>query len=202
MGLTDFLRKASGIFKDRAASAIGALKKVTARIPAPIRRVARIGRLATPAGIALAVAPFVPRIVSAFRGAVAGARVTAGRATGFLGGSKVVGGIASGAGAGAIVTGVAGQASRPKAPGEEGFVARVARAAGIPVPRRAAPRKRRKAKPVKRRKKRKRSKDLRGKKGITHRKPRHRGHTRVSFTTKSGQKVRFLAAKTKKGRHR
>ena len=42
----------------------------------------------------------------------------------------------------------------------------------------------------------------RGKKGRTHRSPRHRGHKRVSFTTAGGKKVNFLVGKRKHKRRK
>lgn len=50
------------------------------------------------------------------------------------------------------------------------------------------------------RKKKKKSKTTRRKKRATHRSPRHKGHKRVTFTTKGGKKVRFLV-KPKKHKH-
>lgn len=51
--------------------------------------------------------------------------------------------------------------------------------------------------------KRRRKVTRKRKKTISHRSPRHRGHKRVSFTTKTGQKVRFLVRGTKRSpKHR
>lgn len=69
-------------------------------------------------------------------------------------------------------------------------------------------RKRRKAK-VKKRKKavRKRRVSVRKKKvsrrrRVSHAKPRHKGHKRVAFTTKTGQKVSFLVRRSTSPRHK
>ena len=57
---------------------------------------------------------------------------------------------------------------------------------------------------IKKRKKQKkkvaRKKSTRRKKKATHRSPRHKGHKRVTFTTKGGKKVRFLV-RPKKHKH-
>ena len=42
----------------------------------------------------------------------------------------------------------------------------------------------------------------RGKKGRTHRSPRHKGHKRVAFTTAGGKKVSFLVGKRKHKRRK
>ncbi len=56
-------------------------------------------------------------------------------------------------------------------------------------------RKKRKAARKKRVTTKKRRKKTTRRKKVTHRKPRHRGHKRVTFTTKGGKKVRFLVRK-------
>jgi len=65
-------------------------------------------------------------------------------------------------------------------------------------------RKVRKSRPVgRRRKKKKSSRRVRRKAGrtrrkrVSHRSPRHKGHKRVSFTTKDGRRVNFLVKKPK-----
>lgn len=67
------------------------------------------------------------------------------------------------------------------------------------VGRRVAKRRKAKRKAKKRGKKRKVSRKRRAKR--THASPRHRGHKRVSFTTKDGKRVSFLVKKKAK-RHK
>jgi len=63
---------------------------------------------------------------------------------------------------------------------------------------RVTKRKRKKASGRKRKSTRKRTtRKIRRSKKITHRSPRHRGHKRVSFTTKDGRRVNFLVKKPK-----
>lgn len=64
------------------------------------------------------------------------------------------------------------------------------------VGRRAAKRKRKAVK--KRVTRRKRKKVTKRRKKITHRSPRHKGHKRVSFTTKDGRRVNFLVRGAKR----
>lgn len=111
MGITDFLKKASGIVKVRGATAIGAL------------RTTRVGRIAvgfarrTPAGLLITAATFAPKIVGFVKTAFA-------RAVGFLGGTKVgaavAGGITTGGIVGIVTGGAAGEPERPTFPGENG----------------------------------------------------------------------------------
>ena len=62
----------------------------------------------------------------------------------------------------------------------------------------AVARVRRKKKATTTRRKKKATTTRRKKKRVTHRSPRHKGHKRVTFKTKSGKKVRFLVRGTKR----
>lgn len=112
MGLTDFLKKTSGIVKARGATAIGAL------------RTTRIGRVGiafgrrTGVGLLITAATFAPKISRFVKTAFA-------RAVGFLGGTKVGAAVAGGALTGAIfqfpgLQSIPGVPDRPTAPGENG----------------------------------------------------------------------------------
>lgn len=203
MGLVDKLRRAGGIVKNRLASATSAIRTqaraISVRIPRSLRFTARAARLTSPLGIAITGATFAPQIVRGIKTAAAFVGPSIRKGVAFFGGRQVV----QAAGAGGVVGVLTGRKSgSPTRPSEAPIsVTRTPTPSRKPKPttRKKAPgvrAKPRKRKPVKKRR------SLAGKKGITHRKPRHRGHTRVSFTTKDGKKVRFLAAKTPKGRHR
>jgi len=211
MALLDLLRKTSGLIKNRAASAVGALRTT---------RVGRVGisfARRTPVGLAITAATFGPQIARGIRTAGGFLRTAAGKAIAFLGGRQV-----ATAGVAGFITGIIpgqftplppGQPERPTSPGENGpgptgngpraptkpkTAAEKARAAArkkAAARRKRIPRHRHKviSVPVRRRKTGPRKKR-------THRSPRHRGHKRVSFTTKTGQKVSFLV--NPKARHR
>lgn len=197
MGLIDKLRKVGGIVKNRLASATGALRGIVARLPAPIRRLAR----RTPVGLALTAAAFAPQIR---RGLTFG-RAAITRGIAFVGGQRVV----TAAGAGGVVGILTGRKKgEPIRPSEAQPVARPRRV----TTKRRPTRRPAKRKPVRRRKKRipthrhrvvsipVRRRKRKTAKRRTHRSPRHRGHKRVSFTTADGRKVSFLA--NPKARHR
>lgn len=202
MGLADKLGRVGGILKNRLASAIGALRGIAARVPAPIRRIARLGRLGTPAGIGLAALGLLPQIR---RGLVVGRQAVT-RGIAFVGGQRVTTAALAGTTVGVLGGRKGGKPDPiiPRAPGIKAKEARITtrrRPTKKRAPARAKPRKRKRIPAhghrvisVRRPRKRKAAKRR------THRSPRHRGHTRVKFTTKSGQKVSFLA--NPKARHR
>lgn len=68
--------------------------------------------------------------------------------------------------------------------------------------RKAKKKKARKKAKTKGRKTTKRRKTTKKKKRVTHRSPRHKGHKRVTFTTKDGQKVKFLVRKKGSVKHK
>lgn len=206
MGLIDRLQRVSGIVKNRLSSAVGALRAQAGRLPTPfrvgIRKAVRVSRIFTPAGIALTALSFAPQIR---RGLTFGRQAVT-RGIAFVGGQRVV----TAAGAGGVVGILSGRKEgKPTRPSDSRIISpkqrkiREKRAA----PMRRAPAKRKTAK-------RKRipthghrvisvrapKKKVSTKKRRTHRSPRHSGHKRVSFTTKTGQKVSFLA--NPRARHR
>jgi len=200
MGLIDKLRSVSGIIKNRLASATGALRGLVSRLPAPIRRVARLGRLTSPLGIGITAATFAPTIARFVRRGLAPARQAVTRGVAFVGGQRVV----TAAGAGGVVGILSGR--------KKGEVDRVIGQSRFDAPGTRARRKAAKRKPTKKRRKKRipahghrvvsvrRSTTKKRRKKRTHSSPRHRGHTRVKFTTADGRKVSFLA--NPKARHR
>jgi len=215
MALIDRLRRAGGIIKNRLASATGALRAIVRRVPAPLRRVARLGRVTTPIGAAITAATFAPQIA---RGIRTTAEVLA-RGAAFVGGRRVVTAAAAGGVAGALGSRKSGQPTRPSE-GLQSFPITQPRAAPRAAPRaptvRRAPA-RRAAAPARRAPARRRrripahghrvvSTGRRAparRKRATHRSPRHKGHKRVSFTTKDGRKVSFLSnPRARHTRHR
>jgi len=115
MALIDRLRRAGGIVKNRAASAVGALRTqargINVRVPRALGITARAARLTTPLGAALTAATFAPQIARGARVAGRFARTALTRGGAFFAARKTVGVIASGAGAGGVV-GIL--SSRPK----------------------------------------------------------------------------------------
>jgi len=208
MGLIDKLRKASGIVKNRLASAVGALRGITvggARSVRGVRFAARATRLTTPTGIALTAATFAPEIVRAGRVAARGITRAIGRGTAFFAGRQVTQAVVGGAAAGIVAGGLSsrrsGGVTRPSDFGDPSLQSRP-RAPSRPRAKRRKTPNGRTTRSRKRKTATRRTRKVRSRKRRTHRSPRHKGHTRVSFTTRDGQKVKFLAAKTPAGRHR
>lgn len=207
MGLIDKLRKQAGIFKNRLASALSGLKGVTvgaARTRRGVRFAARATRLTTPLGLGLTAVSFGPEIVRGVRTAGRFLQRAIPRGVAFVGGRRVVSGIAGGGGAGVVaglITRKSGGVQRPSDFGDPSLQSRpngpsVTRVRRRPTAKRK-PTTRRKARVTKRRARRK---VTRKRKRRTHASPRHRGHKVVKFTTKDGKKVRFLV--NPKARHR
>jgi len=211
MGLIDKLRKAGGILKDRAASAVSALKGVTiggARTRGGIRIAARATRLTSPLGIGLTAVSFAPEIVRGVKAAGRFLQRAVPRGVAFVGGQRVVSGVVGGAGAGAVAAVVSRKNGVPARPSDFGDPSLQSRPRAVPRKtttrrvttngRRTTKARKRKA-PTRRKVTRKR-RVTRKRKRRTHRSPRHKGHKRVSFTTKDGRKVSFLS--NPKARHR
>lgn len=216
MGLIDQLRKVSGQIKNRLASSVGALRGVTVgatRARRGVRFAARATRLTSPLGIGLTAISFGPEILKGVRTAGRFLQRAIPRGVAFVGGRRVISGIAGGGGAG-LVTGVltarsSGGVQRPSDFGDPSLQTRLPN--GLPK-RRPAPLTKRQKRIVRRgvdirrgtRKKRRapkrRARVSRKRKRRTHRSPRHKGHKRVSFTTAEGKKVSFLV--NPKARHR
>lgn len=208
MGLIDKLRKVGGIVKDRVASAVGALRGVTvsgSRVTRGVRVAARSTRLLTPTGIAITAASFAPEIVRGARSVASFLTRAVSRGGAFVAGRRVVSGIAGGGAAGAAAGILAGRKSGQPTPVQSMASPSDLRPRGVrptttrkTVTRRKAPSGRKRKAPT-RRTTRKR-KPVRRRKRRTHSSPRHKGHKRVSFTTKDGRKVSFLS--NPKARHR
>lgn len=215
MGLIDKLRRAGGIVKNRLASAVGALRTAArgvtvsgTRLRRGVRFGARAARLTSPVGIGLTAVSFAPEIVRGVRAAGRFLQRAIPRGAAFFATRRIIGATAGGATAAGVVGVLQSRKSGQPAPvqsfpragalqaeAERGFkAARPRRKA--PTKRKAPTRRRARARPTARRRK---ARDGR-KKRRTHRSPRHKGHKRVSFTTKEGKKVSFLV--NPKARHR
>jgi len=169
-----------------------------------VRFAARAGRLTTPVGAGLTAVAFAPEIARGVRvaGRFVGRAVSRGTAF-FAGRTAVQAAVGSGA-AGVVAGGLAsrksGRVERPSERGALGIVKRKTTPASRAKARRTVKKKKKEVKRGRKRKAptdrvRRKRKVVRRRKKRTHRSPRHKGHTRVSFTTKSGQKVKFLARK-------
>ncbi len=208
MGLIDRLRKAGGIVKNRLASSVSALRGVTVGAGVTrrgVRFAARATRLTSPLGIGLTAVSFAPQIAAGVRTAGRFLQRAVPRGIAFVGGQRVVSGVAGGLGAGVVAGSVAARTSggvtRPSDFGDPSLQTRrpgappVARRAPARVTRRRVNGTRKKRRPATRRKRVSRKRKRR-----THASPRHKGHKVVKFTTKEGKKVRFLV--NPKARHR
>lgn len=224
MGLIDRLRRAGGIAKNRLASSVGALKGITVgggRTIRGVRFAARATRLTSPVGLGLTAFSFAPQIAAGVRTAGRFLQRAIPRGVAFVGGQRVVSGIAGGAGAGVIAGGITGRSSggvtrpsddpsvstvRDPVTGELLIKPRRGPPKGArPGPalreaRRRAKRRRKIGTRKKRRAPTRRKRITRKRKRRTHASPRHKGHKVVKFTTAEGKKVRFLV--NPRARHR
>lgn len=216
MGLIDKLRRVGGIVKNRLASAVGSLRGALGGVTVSgtklrrgVRFAARGARLTSPVGIGLTAVSFAPEIARGVRAGVRAAPKIFARGVAFFGGRQVVSAAAAGGVAGVLGGRRSGRVSRPSdfgdprlqsIPGRQ--ITRTPRPRAKPrtTTTRAAPTRRKaRARPTARRRRVSRV-GPRKRKRRTHRSPRHKGHKRVSFTTKDGRKVSFLS--NPKARHR
>jgi len=210
--------------------ALGGVTVSGARARRGVRFAARGTRLLTPAGLGLTAVSFAPEIVRGIRtaGRFLGPAITRGIA--FFGGRQIVGAGAAGGVAGFLGSRKKGEVTRPSDAATAGPVfppsaeeRRRRGAAGAPrrpgvgfergpggelrrVQTTRRLKRRPRAGPKRRVTARRRPKRVTARRRVgrrkrrTHRSPRHRGHKRVSFTTKEGKKVSFLV--NPKARHR